>query len=79
MTAETPIRRRATNLSLEADLVAEARRLGIGLSRAAEDGLRRAVAEEAKRRWQEENAEGIRQMNAYVEEHGLPLAKYRMF
>ena len=79
MTAETPIRRKATNLSLEAELVAEARRLGISLSRAAEDGLRRAVAEAAKRRWQEENAEGIRQMNAYVEKHGLPLAKYRMF
>ena len=61
------------------ELVDEARRLGVNLSRAAEDGLRRAVAEEAARRWQEENAEGIRQMNAYVEKHGLPLAKYRMF
>ena len=79
MTAESPIRRRPTNLSLEEDLVAEARRLGISLSRAAEAGLGRAVAEEAARRWQAENAEGIRQMNAYVEKHGLPLAKYRMF
>ncbi len=79
MTAEPPTRRKPTNLSLEVDLVAEARRLGISLSRAAEAGLRCAVAEEAKRRWQEENAEGIRQMNAYVEKHGLPLAKYRMF
>ncbi len=79
MTVETPIRRKPTNLSLEVELVAEARRLGISLSRAAEAGLRRAVAEEAKRRWQEENAEGIRQMNAYVADYGLPLAKYRLF
>ena len=59
MTPENPIRRRPTNLSLEEDLVAEARRLGISLSRAAEAG--------------------IRQMNAYVAEHELPLAKYRLF
>lgn len=71
--------RRATNLHLEADLVAEARGLGVNLSRAAEAGLRRAVAEEKARRWREENAEGIRQMNAWVEKHGLPLAKFRMF
>jgi antitoxin CcdA len=77
MTDQSP--RRSTNLSLEAELVAEARRLGLNLSRAAEAGIRRAVAEEAARRWQEENAEGIRQMNAYVEAHGLPLARYRLF
>jgi antitoxin CcdA len=74
-----PAARRATNLHLEADLVEEARRLGVNLSRAAEAGLRRAVAEEAARRWREENAEGIRQMNAWVEKHGLPLAKHRVF
>jgi antitoxin CcdA len=79
MTAESPIRRKPTNLSLEADLVAEARRLGISLSRVAEAGLRRAVAEEAKLRWQEENREALLSSNAYVEKHGLPLAKYRMF
>ena len=79
MTAEIPIRRKPTNLSLEADLVAEARRLGVNLSRAAEAGLRRAVAEAAKRRWQEENREALLSSNAWVEKHGLPLAKYRMF
>ena len=79
MTAATPIRRKATNLSLEVELVAEARRLGISLSRAAEEGLRRAVAEAAKRRWQEENREALLSSNAYVEKHGLPLAKYRLF
>jgi antitoxin CcdA len=79
MTAGPPIWRKPTNLSPEADLVAEARRLGISLSRAAEAGLRRAVTEEAKRRWQEENREALLSSNAYVEKRGLPLAKYRMF
>jgi antitoxin CcdA len=68
-------RRKPTNLSLDARLVAEARRLGLNLSRAAEAGIRR----EAARRWQAENAEAIRQSNAFVAEHGLPLAKFRMF
>jgi len=34
---------------------------------------------EAAKRWIEENAEAIRSSNEYVEKHGLPLAKYRMF
>ena len=74
-TTAGPPRRRATNLSLDPRLVAKARRLGVNLSRAAEDGIRRATAA----RWRAENAEAIRQSNDYVEKHGLPLARYRMF
>jgi antitoxin CcdA len=76
---ERPAARRATNLHLEAGLVDEARRLGVNLSRAAEDGLRRAVAAEAARRWREANREALVSCNAWVAEHGLPLAKFRMF
>ena len=77
--ARPALRRRPTNLHLEAALVEEARRLGISLSRAAEAGLGQAVAEEKARRWREENREALLACNAWVEEHGLPLAKYRMF
>ena len=76
---DRPAARRATNLHLETDLVDEARSLGVNLSRAAEAGLRRAVAEEKARRWREENREAMLSCNAWVEEHGLPLAKHRMF
>jgi antitoxin CcdA len=72
-------RRKPTNLSLDAELVAQAQRLGLNLSRAAEEGLRRAIASEETRRWTEENREALLSSNAYVEKHGLPLAKYRMF
>ncbi|MBN9305684.1 MULTISPECIES: type II toxin-antitoxin system CcdA family antitoxin [unclassified Devosia] len=34
---------------------------------------------EEMRRWQEENAELAKAWEAWVEKHGLPLAKYRMF
>jgi antitoxin CcdA len=29
--------------------------------------------------WRKENAEAIESYNTYVEQHGLPLEKYRMF
>lgn len=32
-----------------------------------------------EKQWREENAEAIAASNRYVEEHGLPLAKYRLF
>jgi antitoxin CcdA len=72
-------RRRSTNLSLEPGLVEEARRVGVNLSRAAEEGIRRAIASEETRRWILENREALLSSNDYVEKHGLPLAKYRMF
>jgi antitoxin CcdA len=74
----TPFRR-PTNVSLDAELVEEARALDINISRACEEGLERAVREERRRRWIEENREAMEASNKWVAEHGLPLAKYRMF
>ena len=71
--------RKSANLSLDSDLVSQARELKINLSRAAEDGIERAVKAEQERLWRLENAEAIAASNKYVEEHGLPLAKYRQF
>ncbi|MBP1857717.1 type II toxin-antitoxin system CcdA family antitoxin [Rhizobium herbae] len=71
--------RKSANLSLDSDLVSLARDLKINLSRAAEDGIERAVKAERERLWRIENAEAIRLENEYVEKHGLPLAKYRQF
>lgn len=72
-------RKKATNLSLRADLLAEARELGISVSEAAEHGLDQAIAEARERRWLDQNKEAIESSNAYVETHGLPLARYRQF
>jgi antitoxin CcdA len=74
----TPFRR-PTNVSLDAELVEEARTLGINISRACEEGLERTVREERRRRWIEENREAMDAYNEFIREHGLPLAKYRMF
>ncbi|TIQ98626.1 MAG: post-segregation antitoxin CcdA, partial [Mesorhizobium sp.] len=53
--------------------------LGINISRAAEEGITKAISAEKTRRWQEENREAIESSNDYVKRNGLPLAKYRPF
>ncbi len=72
-------RKRATNVSLPEDLVAEARNLGINVSNACTKGLAADVKKAREDKWISENWEAIQSSNAWVEEHGLPLAEYRMF
>ena len=79
MNARTKVRTKATNISLNASLVEEAKALGVNISLASARGLEQAVKEARGKRWLEENIEALDAYNAYVEEHGLPLAKYRMF
>jgi antitoxin CcdA len=79
MNKNVAVRKRGTNVSLRADLVAEARELGISLSSACETGLAAAVKAEKERRWLEQNKPALDSWNRYIAEHGLPLAKYRTF
>jgi antitoxin CcdA len=71
--------RQATNLSLPADLVAEARALGVNLSRACETGLADAVRQARSAQWRAENAEAIQSYNDWIEKNGLPLDDLRLF
>ena len=71
--------RKATNVSLDGDFVAEAKALGINISQACERGLVETVKEARAAAWLEENREAIESSNAYFEKHGLPLEKYRLF
>lgn len=71
--------RKATNITLDESLLAEAKVLHINISQAAEAGVARAVAEKRAEQWLAENQEALDSWNAYVEEHGLPLADYRSF
>ena len=77
--ARKPKPRRPTNVSLPSDLIEEARRLDINISQACEQGLEERVKTALREAWLEENREAIEYWNAWVEEHGLPLAEYRQF
>jgi len=74
-----PAGRKATNVSLDAELIEQARALDINISRACERGLIETITETRAERWKRENAEAIASYNAYVERNGLPLARYRNF
>jgi antitoxin CcdA len=71
--------KKPTNLTLDQGLLSEARAFGVNLSQAAEAGLRRAVGDAKAATWQRENAAALDASNAWVDQHGLPLAKYRPF
>lgn len=78
MLTRTPARKSA-NLSIDTDLIAEAKALQVNISRAAETGIADAVRKEKERRWKEENRDAIEEWNRYFEENGLPFAEYRGF
>jgi antitoxin CcdA len=71
--------RKPTNLSLDAALLTEAKALKVNLSRAAEEGVRHAVAAAKSEQWIATNAAALRSSNSYVEKHGLPLDSFRQF
>lgn len=70
-------RRKATNLALDATLVADAKAEGINLSRVCEAGLAAELKKVREERWLEENREAIEAWNVWMEENELPLAQYR--
>jgi antitoxin CcdA len=71
--------KRATNVSLTESLLAEAKALDINVSRAAERGLAQAIAEKHAEQWRAKNKAALNSSNAFVEKHGLPLARFRQF
>ena len=66
-------------MSLSESLIAEAKALGINLSQAAENGVADAIRQKKTELWLIENSAALESSNAYVEEHGLPLARFRQF
>ncbi|WP_411340412.1 type II toxin-antitoxin system CcdA family antitoxin [Sphingopyxis sp. J-6] len=71
--------KKPTNVSLSAELVEEAKRLGINVSEACQTGLAAEVKKAREAAWKEENRAAIESWNEYTRKHGLPLAKYRLF
>lgn len=71
--------RAKVNLSIEADVVREARDLGVNMSRVAEMAIAEAARLERNRRWREENRDSLEAYALEVEREGLPLARFRSF
>ena len=71
--------RRPTNLSIDAELLTIAKEVGVNISRSAEVGIQQAVKQKQRDLWLQENKEALFSSNAFVEENGLPLEKFRLF
>jgi antitoxin CcdA len=71
--------KRATNVSVNADLLSKARECGVNLSQALEDALKLRLVEERRRRWLEDNREAIEEYNRHFEKYGLWSDGLRMF
>lgn len=70
-------RKKATNVSIDSELLVEAKALKINLSQTLEDELRRRVKEEKIRAWTEENREALDSYNRFIAEHGVLSENYR--
>jgi antitoxin CcdA len=73
------VTKKATNITLSSDVLAEAKALGINISQSCDQFLRELVRNERERRWQQDNADFIAAYNQTVADEGLPLDKWRSF
>jgi len=76
---DTTAPKKATNLSINSDLLRQAKELHINLSQTVEDYLASLVREAKQRQWLAENADFIAAYNKRIEVEGLPLEQYRTF
>jgi antitoxin CcdA len=71
--------KRATNLSLSADVLDAAKSLQINISQVCDTYLRDVVRREQESRWRTEHADFIAAYNASIATDGLPLDEWRTF
>ena len=62
--------KKATNLSINSDLLRQAKEYGINLSATLEANLETLIRKEKEKRWLEENREAIEAYNERIRKHG---------
>lgn len=71
--------KKATNLSINSDLLAKSRKLEVNLSATLEQALKQKLAEESGENWKRENTAAVKAYNSFVEENGVFGDEYRSF
>ena len=71
--------KKATNLSVNSDLLKRSKALDINLSATLEQALKEKLAKVEAKKWLEENKNAINAYNDFVEEHGCFSDEYRTF
>lgn len=71
--------RKTCIVTIDAEIFAQARKLKINPSEAAQQGVAAAISKRMTELWLYENRDALESSNAYVKQLGLPLAGYRNF
>lgn len=71
--------KKATNLSLNSDLLKRSRALNINLSATLEQALKDKLAQTEAEKWVDENKNAIKKYNDFVEKHGCFGDEFREF
>lgn len=71
--------KKTVNVSLNEEIAAKARELGVNFSAELECRLAEIIDKERIRRLQAENREATASYNAFIEKHGLPLLKHKVW
>ncbi len=71
--------KKATNLSVNSSLLAEARNLKVNLSATLEQALESEIRKSKKNKWIEDNKQAIDNCNKLADENGLFADKHRDF
>jgi antitoxin CcdA len=72
-------RKKPTNLSVNSDLLRQAKELGINMSQIFEERLAEVIRERKRLKWQEENKAGLDAYGRFLEENGLFSDSVRRF
>jgi len=70
-------RKRAVNVSIDEEILLQAKARGINLSQTLEDALGAALREERIRDFKEKNREAVKSYNRFIEKYGLWGQEYR--
>lgn len=76
---KSPRGKTATNISLNAAMLAEAKELGVNISQACEAGLAKELKSVREAKWKSENKAAMQAWNEWTEKNGIPLAEHRRF
>ena len=76
---DASVGKQATNITINKDVLRQARELKLSVSRAAEERLIELIRAEREKQLREELAESMRAYNAFVDEHGFFSDDLRLF
>ncbi len=76
---DSSAQKKSTNVTINSDLLRQAKELGINMSQTLEERLAEVVREKKRQKWLEENGEALDEYGRFLEEKGLFSDSVRRF